>query len=73
MPEKCRLYVYPELILNSGKIVSTKRERGRSQTRRLFVKCSATNLQWFGLASRLLRLGGEVSRVSIVITPVFFT
>lgn len=31
MPEKCRLYVYPELILNSGKIVSTERERGRER------------------------------------------
>lgn len=31
MPEKCLLYVYPELILNSGKIVSTGSERERER------------------------------------------
>lgn len=31
MPEKCRLYVYTELILNSGKIVSAEREGEKSK------------------------------------------
>jgi len=65
MSEKCLLYVYPELILNSGKIVSTGREREKSY--------EETVCEMLGYKSPVVWMGLETAEVSGVITPVFFT